>query len=151
MCICARPPIQMTYLFIQRRGSLSVRLSCLYYVLASPSFCVPLYSMCFVFFVLLQTLCEVNVMWTVYKRDRVRLRKDGRNMCSVMCAVIDMLTSSFQATALKPRLAAPIGSSRVCGCSRQCNFRHSVVSSLCLKMPKFLLFLLSFFLLGSSL
>lgn len=51
-------------------------------------------------------------------------------MCSVMCAVIDMLTSSFQAAASKPRLATLIGFSGVCGCIRQCNLRHSLVYSL---------------------
>lgn len=50
--------------------------------------------------------------------------------CSVMCAVIDMLTSSFQAAASKPRLATLIGFNRVCSCIWQCNLRHSVVSNL---------------------
>lgn len=39
---------------------------------------------------------------------------DG-NMWPVMCAVIDMLASSFQAAASKPRLATLIGFSGVCG------------------------------------
>lgn len=64
-------------------------------------------------------------------------------MCSVMCAVIDMLTSSFQAAASKSRLTTLIGFGGVCGCILHCNLRHSVVSSLCLKMPKFPLILLS--------
>lgn len=101
-----------------------------------------------VFIFVLQTLSQrrvVNASWTVYKRDRVRLGKDGWNMCSVMCAVIDMLTSSFQAAASKPRLVALIGFSRVCGCIRQCNMRHSVVYGLWLKkMPKFLFFFAPF-------
>lgn len=144
VCVCARPPIQMTYLCSFSAEDRSLSTSPAFIMPAVPSFCVP-YSVCFFFLTAnpLTALWVLNAMWTVYKRARARLGKDGCNMCSVMCAVIDMLTSSFQAAASKPRLTALIGFSGVCGCIRQCNLRHSVVSSLCLKMPKFLLFLLS--------
>ena len=134
--------------FIQCRWSLRVHLSCLYYVYPAWHSLILCAVQCvYVFIFVLQTLSQrwvVNALWTVYKRDRVRLEKDGCNMCSVMCAVIDMLTSSFQAAALKPRLDALIGFSRVCGCIRQCNMRHSVFYGLFKKMPKFLFFFAPF-------
>lgn len=132
VCMC-----MLTHL---RRRSFSVQLSLLYYVHPACHFLF-LCATQYVFFVQTPWMpWLVNAMWTLYKRHTARLGRDGCNMCSVMCAVIDMLKSVFQATASKPRLTALIGFSRVCGCILQCNLRHSVDSSLCLKMPKYLLF-----------
>lgn len=73
---------------------------------------------------------RVNLMWTFYKGDRWGRQKNGWNMCSVMCAMIDMLTLSFQAAASKPRLAALIGFSGVCCSIWQRYLRRSVVHSM---------------------
>lgn len=81
----------------------------------------------------------VNAVWTVYKRqEKGVLGKDACNMWSVMCSVIDMLTLVFQAAASKPRLAALIQFSGICGCTSY-DVTHTVVSSICLKMPLFAL------------
>lgn len=73
---------------------------------------------------------RVNLMWTFCNQDRWRQQKNGWNLCSVMCAVIDMLTLSFQAAASKSHLAALIGFSGVCGFIWQPYLRQSLFPSM---------------------
>lgn len=70
--------------------------------------------------------CFVCRALTFYKGDRWSRQKNVWNICSVMCATINMLTLSFQAAASKPRLAALIGFNRVCGFIWQRYLRQSV-------------------------
>ncbi len=120
VCMCLPTHRDSISVFIQCRASCCVHLSCLYHACHAHHRPILCSVLCVFSFYTSYPLTALSgkAMWTAYKRDGVRLGKDGCNMCSVMCAVIDMLTSSFQAAASKPRLAAPIGFSSVSGCLR---------------------------------